>query len=374
MPPNPLVSISILVIDDGDHLLACLDSIRANTGGSVPYEVLVVANGAPQSTLLRLRERDDIVLIRSGVNLGFGGGHNWAARFARGAYLLLLNDDSTVETGWMDSLVKTATGHPGAGAVGSRVLYPDGRLQEAGGIIWRDGSSERIGRFLPPGTVEFAAIRPVEYCSGCSLLVRREAWDALGGFAPEYFPAYYEDVDLCFRLRESGFDVLYDPSSRIRHLESGSTDQTWRVFVSETNRARFVDRWKEVLDGHEPAPPPGALDAAIFRSARTLDPRPTLLVVDRQPPTTPLTEAGELGWLHRQAATMAVHVWLEDPASLGPSLADRLGENGIHLLDGRLRPLPEVLGWGWDSVVEPHTKAEDEALTGADGATNPREA
>ena len=365
VPHDPLISISILVVDEGERLLRCLDSIRATASGTIRHEVMVVANGAPPSTAIRLSERDDIVLIRSGVNLGFGGGHNWSARFARGAYLLFLNDDSTVEPGWMESLVNTADSHPGAGAVGSRVLYPDGRLQEAGGIIWRDGTSERIGRFLPAESVEFAAIRPVEYCSGCSLMVRRDAWESLAGFDPEYFPAYYEDADLCFRLRERGFEILYDPGSRIRHLEWGSTDPAWRTFLSERNRSRFLERWSGVLRNHEPAPPREDVDAAIFRSSRRLDLRPALLLVDLRSPTSLLSDGRGLDWVRRQAATMAVHIWLEDPESLSAPLRDLLGEHGVELLDGRSHPLSSVVGWGWDSIVDPWSSKGD-ASTGVD--------
>jgi GT2 family glycosyltransferase len=345
VPRDPVVSVSILVIDSGENLAACLESIRGTASGALSFEVLVTANGAPPEALARLDGRDDIVLIRSSVNLGFGGGHNWASRFARGRYLLLLNDDATAEPGWMESLVRTAERNPRAAAVGSRVLYPDGTLQEGGALIWGDGSSERVGRSLPAGTVELGTVRPVEYCSACSLLVRRDAWDAVAGFDSEYFPAYYEDADLCFRLRERDFDILYDPGSRVLHLESGSTDPTWRIFVSETNRSVFVRRWEAQLAVHEPAPRPEDLDAAVHRSCRRLDDRPSLLAVARDGnPNLDIILDGVAGF--------SEHIWLAHPERLDRRALNRLGERGVALLDGGQRSLQSVLSWGWDRVME----------------------
>jgi hypothetical protein len=228
--------------------------------------------------------------------------------------------------------------------VGSRILYPDGRLQEAGGLIWRDGRSERLGRFLSADTVELGAIRPVEYCSGCSLLVRRDAWDAVAGFDPEFFPAYYEDADLCFRLRERGFEILCDPGSRVHHLESGSTDPTWRIFLSETNRSLFLRRWERQLADHEPAPPPEEVHAAIHRSCRLLDRRPSLLAVARD-------VDARLGEVADRSVGFSAHIWLGHPEGLSPAARDQLGDQGIALLDGRQRSLESVLSWGWDRVM-----------------------
>jgi GT2 family glycosyltransferase len=364
VPCDPVVSVSILVVDSGANLAACLESIRSTASGVPSFEVIVSANGAPPEALSRLGGREDIVLIRSSVNLGFGGGHNWASRFARGRYLLLLNDDATVQPGWMESLVRTAERHPRAAAVGSRILYPDGTLQEAGGLIWRDGRSERIGRFLPAGTVELGTVRPVEYCSGCSLLVRRDAWDAVAGFDSAYFPAYYEDADLCFRLRERDFDILYDPGSRVIHLESGSTDPTWRIFVSEINRSVFVRRWEAQLAAHEPAPHPEDLDAAVHRSCDRLDQRPSLLAVTHN--VNP-----ELDVVLDGATGFSEHIWLAHPERLDRPALNLLGEHGIALLDGGRRSLGSVLSWGWDRVMELDPQDDLELVEPALGTAGP---
>jgi GT2 family glycosyltransferase len=140
-------------------------------------------------------------LAHSRVNLGFAGGNNRAAECARGEYLVLLNDDTLVEPGWLDWLVSAADANPRAGAVGSCVLFSDGRIQEAGSLIWSDGSTMPVARGVESESLDWHFARPVDYASACSLLVRRNTWEAVGGLDEGYYPAYYEDVDLCLAIR-----------------------------------------------------------------------------------------------------------------------------------------------------------------------------
>ncbi len=279
VPDNPDVSVVILVVDDTALVRRCLDSIAATT--TVACELIVVANGTGTSDtgtseLAKLAERDDIVLLRFSVNLGFGLGCNAGARVARGKYLMFLNDDTTVEAGWLEALVDTASTVPDVGAVGSRILFPDGRLQEAGAILWRNGKSQLVGYGLDADTNEYLSARDVDYCSGCSLLVTRAAWDSVGGFDDGYFPAYYDDSDLCMALRGAGYRVCYDPRSRVVHELSASSWATqWRRFIGPRNRERFVAKWHDELASHEEQPDADdetAIEAAVQRATNV---RPT---------------------------------------------------------------------------------------------------
>lgn len=238
------------------------------------HEVIVVSNGLAQNRLKPLRERDNITIVASRTNLGFSRGCNRGAATARGEYLLLLNDDTEVEPGWLDSLVRTARAVPSAGAVGAQILFPDGRLQEAGMILWNDGSTTHIGMGLPPNTKRYMGVRHVDFCSGCCLLIDRRAWHLLEGLDPVFFPAYYEDADLCMRLRQAGFTVLFDPKAQVKHSRSASSELGWRTFLAERNSRIFMSKWNVELGTHgvRPDNPSSDLDAVakeVRRAART---------------------------------------------------------------------------------------------------------
>jgi glycosyltransferase involved in cell wall biosynthesis len=161
-------------------------------------------------------------VIRNATNEGFVAACNQGAAVARGEFILFLNNDTVVQRGWLTALVATIGSDARIGAVGAKLVYPDGRLQEAGGIIWNDGSGWNYGHGDDPSAPEFNFLRDVDYCSAACLLVRREAFEKLGGFDPQYAPAYYEDTDFCFRLRERDYRVVYQPAAEVVHHEGAT--------------------------------------------------------------------------------------------------------------------------------------------------------
>jgi GT2 family glycosyltransferase len=228
-----------------------LESLARHPASFASFETVVLLNGATSDvTALLTEDVRGAKIVRSRVNLGFGGGCNRAARAAAGAFIVLLNDDTEVEEGWLDALVETADVNPNAGAVGSRIVSHDGLLLEAGGLVWREGVSSHVGRGLPASTSRHRFLRRADYCSGSALLVRRTTWDAVGGFDEGYFPGYYEDVDLCLSIARLGQDVLFEPRSCVRHHESGSLewDSPYKRFVSSRSQARFIAKWSAELD------------------------------------------------------------------------------------------------------------------------------
>ena len=284
MENKPRVSIVILAHRNVRRLQACLASLSANATGGIDYEIVVFLNAADEPLRQYAASLDGRTrTIESPVNLGFIGGCNAAAATCSGEFLVLLNDDTEVECGWLRGLVDVAEAYPDAGAVGSCVLFPDGRLQEAGSLVWRDGSTAPAGRGENPSDSRYAFVRAVDYCSGCSLLVRRGVWNQLGGLAEGYFPMYYEDVDLCFGIRRLGFRVLYSPLSRLRHAESQTVDHGYKSFLFDRNRRSFHARWSADLSWHHEARPDdaGAVARAIHRARG--GPARVLVIDDRAP-------------------------------------------------------------------------------------------
>ena len=270
------MSIIVLVTERTDRVQRCLDSIAATAGDGPVAERIVLANGTPPPALASLVSREDIVLVRSAVNHGFGGGCNWAVRFASGDRLVFVNDDATVTPGWLAALDRAMNDDRRIAVVGSRVLLADGRVQEAGDVIWRDGSTSHIGRGLPADEAALLTRRDVDYVSFCSAMVRREAWEEVGGFDERYFPAYYEDADLCMTARAKGWRVVCEPASVVVHDEGGSTPVPLRHFLSHRNQQVFVDKWKGTLAQFDERPArasTGAVMTSALRGTPTIDER-----------------------------------------------------------------------------------------------------
>jgi len=246
---NPKVSVIIPCYGKVEYTLRCLAAIAANPPKAA-IEVIVVDDATPDNSLACLGHVPGIRLMRNPRNLGYLRSCNAAARIAEGDYLMLLNNDTQVMPGWLDALLEAFRGRSDVGAVGSQLLYPDGRLQEAGCIVWNDGSGWNFGRSDSPDRPMYNYIREVDYCSAASLLVPRALFNSLGGFDELYAPAYSEDSDFAFRLRERGYKVLYQPRSRVVHFEGVTHGRSlsngmkaWQV----RNQQKFLARWRSVL-------------------------------------------------------------------------------------------------------------------------------
>ena len=194
-------------------------------------------------------------VIRNEQNLGFLRSCNKAMASARGDYLLLLNNDTLVHPGALEALLSTFEDHESAGAVCAQLRCEDGSLQEAGGIVWRDGSAWNWGRGEDPRDPRFSYTREVDYGSAAALMVERALWERIGGFDESFAPAYYEDTDFCFSVRTEGRRVVYQPKAVVTHLEgiSHGTDTNAGMKSHQmTNQGRFAEKWRTALYGHRP--------------------------------------------------------------------------------------------------------------------------
>ena len=244
------VSIIIPVHNQIRFTQACLASIQKHDERE-RFEVIVVDDGSTDATAEIAAKIPGVVYLPNEQNIGFIASCNRGAAKARGNYLLFLNNDTVVTPGWLRSLLETFSLEPRAGAVGSKLVYPDGRLQEAGGIIWRDGSGWNRGKFGDAQKPEYNFLREMDYCSAAALMIPKSLFESLGGFDTKYAPAYYEDTDLAFKVRHQGYKVFYQPLSQIVHYEgaTGGTDiSAGAKKYQEINRATFTETWADVLE------------------------------------------------------------------------------------------------------------------------------
>ncbi|WP_162605033.1 glycosyltransferase [Geomonas terrae] len=245
----PVVSIIIPVHNQWEFTHSCLASIIEESG-DVPYEVIIADDVSTDQTIDIEQQVKNITVVRNSKNLGFLRNCNNAAISARGKYLLFLNNDTNVQPGWLLPLVTLMDADKRIGIAGSKLVYPDGMLQEAGGIIWSDASGWNFGWRDDPEKPGYNYVKEVDYVSGASIMVRRDLWEKVGGFDERYAPAYFEDTDLAFQARSLGYRVIYQPKSVVVHFEGvshGKNVATGIKAYQEVNKSKFLQRWQEVL-------------------------------------------------------------------------------------------------------------------------------
>jgi O-antigen biosynthesis protein len=282
--PDPIISIVIPVMDKWAFTLSCLRSILGQ-GGGIPLEVVVIDNGSSDQTEGALTQMAHIKVRRSEVNLGFVEACNLGVEESAGKYVLFLNNDAVLLPGALGNMLDLMERDASVGLVGAKLLYPDGRLQEAGGIVWNDrvNPAWNYGRYDSPGKWEYNYVKETDYCSGACILVRKDLLGVLGSFDRRFSPAYCEDTDLAFSVRDAGFKVMYQPASEVIHFEgvtAGSDIDKGYKRYQRINTEKFCDKWGDVLKSNH-----FANGEHVFLARDRSRSRKRMLYIDHMVPT-----------------------------------------------------------------------------------------
>lgn len=276
---RPRISIVIPVHGKSIYTYNCLRSLT--TSDTSDFEAIVVDDFSTDDTAQVLASIENVKVVTNSENLGFTGSCNAGAAVASGEHLVFLNNDVMVTPQALSALIDSLEEIPGAGLVGAKLLYPNGMLQEAGGVVFSDGSALNYGKFDDPDLPRYSFVRDVDYCSGACIAIRRDLFEKVGTFDMRYSPAYYEDTDLGMAVRKMGYRVLYQPRAEVIHFEgiSHGTDLSTGIKrYQDINHAKFVEKWTEELRDHLP-PGSDLYEAADRRRG------PRVLVADHHVPT-----------------------------------------------------------------------------------------
>ena len=243
---DPKVSIIIPVHNKFELTYHCLASLIL-AKNSTTFEVVVVDDRSSDDTRIVPDIVQNVRYVRNETNLGFLLSCCKGADVSKGDYIVFLNNDTEVTSGWLDALVQSFDTFDSVGMVGSKLIYPNGKLQEAGGIVWGSGRPWNIGNGENAEHPMYNYTRQTDYLSGASLMIDRNVWEEIGGFSKEFAPAYYEDTDLAFKVREAGYKTLYCPFSTVVHFEGMSNGRNTNAGVKRfqsVNAPKFRSKWR----------------------------------------------------------------------------------------------------------------------------------
>ncbi|MDO5156767.1 MAG: Coenzyme F420 hydrogenase/dehydrogenase, beta subunit C-terminal domain [Eubacteriales bacterium] len=330
---KPLVSIVLPVYNQFHYTYNCLKSIIKYTEG-IDYEVILADDCSTDLTKDIEHIVENIVVAKTPENMRFLGNCNNAAKYAKGDYIFFLNNDTQVQENWLSSLLELMDRDEKIGMVGSKLLYPDGALQEAGGILWKDGSAWNYGNQKSPLDSEFNYVKEADYISGAAIMIRKSLWEEIGGFDDRYAPAYYEDTDLAFEVRKHGYKVMYQPLSQVVHFEgvsNGTDTSSGQKEYQIVNQKKFYEKWKTILkDEHFPNG-----EKVFLAKDRSRD-KKHILVIDHYVPHHDKDAGGKCTFMYLQMfVKMGMQVtFLGDNFYPHQPYTQELNQMGIEVLYG----------------------------------------
>ncbi|MCC6104902.1 glycosyltransferase [Acetobacter sp.] len=265
---HPELSVIMVAHNNFAMTMTALNSLRENFGGQI--QVVLVDSGSSDEIRHIERHVRGINVIRTLGNVGFLQGCNAALQHVQADFTLYLNNDLELMPRAIETALARFVKEPQAGAVGAKLVRTNGLLQEAGSIVWKNGSVCGYLRDETPDCPEANYVRSVDFCSGAFLMVRTDLLRSLNGFLDDYAPAYFEETDLCVRIRRHGWDVIYDPGVVILHYEYGTSGTIESVHMMQRNQGLFIEKNANYIASRYPR---NAQKDLLARSARSFDKR-----------------------------------------------------------------------------------------------------
>lgn len=278
---TPQLSVIVVLYNQAGLSLRTLQALADQQ--DVDFETIVVDNASSDRTPQLLDRLGGARVLRNTENVGFLRAARQGAQAARGRYLAFLNNDAILQEGALREALRRVVADPGIGALGGRVVLTSGGLQEAGNLLFNDGSATGIGRGEDAFHHGAQAERETDYVSGVFLVTPASVWRMLDGFDEEFAPAYYEDTDYCLRVWQAGLRVVYAPGVLLEHLEWGSATGSSAIELMERNRLRFRERHSWLLR-ERPSPRALPLTGDRWRSPLDRPRRPRVLFIDNEVP------------------------------------------------------------------------------------------
>jgi GT2 family glycosyltransferase len=249
--PNvkPTVSIVIPVHNNFYATYKCLNSLMIGAD-AIKIEVIIIDDGSSDQTRNIKSIVSGIRYVRIEERIGFLRGCNLGVTYAQGEYVVVLSNQTEIIAGWLGELLAVFDNFENVGLVGPKLLCSDGTLQGAGGIVWCDGKPISYGSAGNASDPRYCYTRQVDFLSSACLMLPRILWSEVGGFSEIYAPAYFEDVDLAFRIREAGYKTVYVPLSKVinyeRQIDEFSIEAGVKRFQN-LNRIKFKARWQHTF-------------------------------------------------------------------------------------------------------------------------------
>jgi GT2 family glycosyltransferase len=245
---NPLVSIIIPFHNNFKLAYNCIFSIL-QAEPIVPYEI-IIGNDISTSFKKKINQYISNIIFHNNNKYNFLMNCNEMAKFSKGKYILFLNIKTKVHKEWLIYLIKLIESDEKIGMVGSKLVYPNGKLLEAGGIVWNNGEYYNFGKGNNFDMPEYNYVKEVDYISGASILIRKHIWEKIGGFDVRYFPSYYVDIDFAFELRRLGYKVMFQPKSIVENYKGISIGNILSNDINKYQiiyKKKFVKKWKNEL-------------------------------------------------------------------------------------------------------------------------------
>lgn len=330
---NPKVSIVIPVYNQFGYTYNCLKSILKHTE-KVSYEIIIADDCSTDQVSELEKVVSGITVIHNEKNLRFLLNCNHAAEYAKGEYILFLNNDTQVQPNWLHPLVEIMERDKEAGMVGSKLVYPDGSLQEAGGILWKDGSAWNYGHLKNPEDPEYSYVKEADYISGAAIMIRTSLWKEIGGFDTAFAPAYYEDTDLAFEVRKHGYKVFLQPASIVVHFEgvsNGTDTSSGLKSYQVVNQKKFYEKWKDVLTREH-----FVNGTEVYLAKDRGQTKKQILVVDHYVPNYDKDAGGRCTYMYIKAfLKMGMKVtFIGDNFAKPQPYTDELNQLGVEILYG----------------------------------------